>query len=112
MRHRQERHLDALARAREAVEAGGGAHALRQRALGGAANDGTVRERIGEREPQLDEIGASFDGGFGELRCLRTAHEVDRERFHRLGALPARTRAPRAGTVFFSPGWVGDWDGT
>ena len=41
-----------------------------ERALAGAADHRPVRERVGEREADLDEVGAALDGGLGELRRL------------------------------------------
>ena len=50
----------------EDVEAGGGAHPLRERALAGAANDGPVGERVGKGNPELEQVGAAVDGRLGE----------------------------------------------
>ena len=47
----------------EALEAGRGAHALRERALCGSTDDGSVGERVGEREAELDEVGPRSHGG-------------------------------------------------
>ena len=47
----------------EALEAGGRAHARRERLLGGRAGSRAVRERVGEGEADLDDVGAALDRG-------------------------------------------------
>ena len=39
-----------------------------ERALAGAADDRAVGERVGEREAELEQVGAAFDGRLGERR--------------------------------------------
>ena len=66
IRHRDERRLgQQLARPREDVEAGVCAHPARERALGRAPDHRPLRERVREREAELDDVGASLDGGAG-----------------------------------------------
>ena len=78
VRHRHERRLaDQRPRAREALEACVRAHALRERLLARAADHGSVRERVGERKAELDEVGASVDRCRGQLRRLGSGHEID-----------------------------------
>ena len=88
---------DALAGRGEALEAGLRPHALRERLLGGAADHRAVGERVGEREAELDEVGAALDGRLGQLRRLRPGHQVDRERLaHSSRArTSARSLSPR-----------------
>ena len=81
VRHRDQRRVGhQLARAREHVEARARAHAALQRALARAADHRPVRERVGEREAELDDVGAAVDGRLRELRRLRLGHQVDDER--------------------------------
>ena len=77
--HRDERDVDARARVRDALEALGRAHAAREGALGGALDRRALGERVGERDAELDDVGAALDRGLGELRRLRLADEVDDE---------------------------------
>jgi hypothetical protein len=79
--HRHERRIgQPRARLGEALEAGGGAHALGERAFGRAPDDRPVGERVGEREPELNEVGPAFDRRLGERGGLGPAHQVDGER--------------------------------
>ena len=78
VRHRHERNVDPRARLGEAVEAGARPHPLRERPLGRAADHRPVRERVGEGEAELEQVGAALDGRRGELRRLGPAHQVDR----------------------------------
>ena len=41
---------------------------------------GPVGERVGEREADLDDVGAAGDGGLGEGGRLGAGHQVDDER--------------------------------
>ena len=50
-----------------------------ERALGGALDRRALGERVGERDAELDDVGAALDRGLGELRRLRLADEVDDE---------------------------------
>ena len=77
IRHRHERDVDELARAREAVETGPGTHPLRERALGRAADHRTVGERVGERKAELHDVGAALDGRGRERGRLAPGHQVD-----------------------------------
>ena len=81
VRHRHERRLgQQLARPREHVEALARPHAARERALGRAPDHRALRERVREREAELDDVGAALDRGRRELRRLRLRNEVDDER--------------------------------
>ena len=49
----------------EAVEAGGGSHTGCECLLGRGTNHRPVGQRVGEREADLDDVGAARDGGLG-----------------------------------------------
>ncbi len=96
--HRDNRDLraDEPARLGEALEAGGGAHTGRERPLAREPDDRPVRERVGEREPELEKIGPCVDGCAGQIGRLRERHQVDREplaRCHSVGTIARHTRA-------------------
>ena len=69
--HRHERHVDALARLRQALEAGSRSHSLCERPLRRLPDHGAVGQRVGEREAELDEVGAALDRGLRELGRVR-----------------------------------------
>src|SRR5262249_41160093 len=91
-----DRHVDARPHLREALEALLRAHAPGECALGSEADRGALRERVREREAELDQVGAAVDRGLGELRRLGLAHEIDRERLHACASTSARSLSPRA----------------
>ena len=69
VRHRDERDVDPRPRLGEALEAGLGAHALGDSALAGQSDHRSVRERIREREADLEDVCASRDRGRGATRA-------------------------------------------
>ena len=80
--HRDQRHVHTSSCLGQHLEAAAGAHAGRERPLAGAADHGPVRERVGEREAELDHVGAGFDRCLRELGRLGHRHQVDDERLH------------------------------
>ena len=84
--HRDQRRVaDEGAGRGEALEAGGRAHPRSERLLGGGTDHRAVGERVGEREADLDDVGATRDGGRGEGRGVLAGHEVDDERLAHVG---------------------------
>ena len=80
VRHPDERRLgQQLARLCEDVEAGACAHSARKRALRRAPDHRPFGERIRKRKAELDDVGASLDGGARELRRLGLGDQVDDE---------------------------------
>ncbi len=72
---------------RQALEAGPGAHAARQRPLAREPDHGPVRERVGEGEADLEQVGAARDRRLRQLGRLRERHQVDGEPLaHRKGS--------------------------
>ena len=57
-------------------------HSFSERSLAGPADHGAVGERVREREAQLDDVRATFDGGLDELGRAPATHQVDDERLH------------------------------
>ena len=70
VRHRDERDADLAADRAQVLEALGGAHARGEGTLRSAPDHRAVRERIREREADLDQVGAACLGGARELRRL------------------------------------------
>ena len=81
--HGDERRLHQGAGGRDAFEAGRGAHAAGERALGGEPDRRPLREGIREGDPELDHVGATLDRRPGQLGGLRLADQIDDERGHR-----------------------------
>ena len=84
VRHRDQGRVWAqeLAGVREAIEAGACPHSRGEGSLGGTADHGAVRERIREREAELDDVRSSVHGCRRELRRLGARHQVDDEVLH------------------------------
>jgi hypothetical protein len=93
--HRHERHVDALTDLREALEAGGGPHPAGECPLRRPPDDGPIGERVGEREAELDDIGAALDGRLGELGRVPSGHQVDDEGLHSPGRREKRVMSDR-----------------
>ena len=77
--HRHERHLHPGARRGQALEAGARPHPGGERLLGCAADHRAVGERVGEREADLDEVGAARLRRSGEVGRVGAGHQVDDE---------------------------------
>ena len=56
---------------REALEAGARPHPARERPLGGAPDHRPVGERVGEREAELDDVGAALHRGLARAPASR-----------------------------------------
>ena len=73
----------------------------RERPLGRAPDHRPVRERVGEGEAELDDVGAALDRGLRERGRLRAGHEIDHEGL--AGQSTTRRAKRRASTR--APSW-------